>query len=197
MNLIEVTNKFFLSTKLMLQNKHSNTSYGFAHATNWETVINAISYSYNRQQNELRHFALKGLFDVFLTSKGEKRALPPPSPPYNVVPLFELPLENNKHPNFEWRGGVWILLFSEVTLFEYNVSTILSAIVDACRMINFEFFNQYFTPICFFVRQDKKNHSGQLWSKQVDLRKESKVQQCKNDHRFLFSRGRAWGEVNS
>ena len=27
---------------------------------------------YNRQQNELRHFPLKGLFEVFLTSKGEK-----------------------------------------------------------------------------------------------------------------------------
>ena len=27
-------------------------------------------------------------------------------------------------------GGVWILLFSEVTLFEYSVSTILSPIVD-------------------------------------------------------------------
>ena len=59
-------------------------------------------------------------------------------------------------------GGVWILLFSEVTLLEYNVSTILSAIVDACRMINFEFFHQYFTLICFSVRQGEKNHSRQL-----------------------------------
>ena len=73
--------------------------------------------------------ALKGLSDISLTSKGENKALPPPSPPYNVVPLFELPIENNKHLNLEWRGGVWILLFSEVTLFEYNVSTILSPIV--------------------------------------------------------------------
>ena len=74
----------------MLQNKYSNNSYGFAHATYRETV-NAISYSYNRWQNELRHFTLKGLFDIFLTSKGEKIAVPPPFPPYNVVPLFELP----------------------------------------------------------------------------------------------------------
>ena len=50
--------------------------------------------------------------------------------------MFQLPTENYKHPNFEWDGrggggmeGVWILLFSEVTLFEYNVSTILSPIV--------------------------------------------------------------------
>ena len=38
-----------------------------------------------------------------------------------------------QHPNFEWRGGgggrVWIFLFSEVTLFEYNISTTLSTIV--------------------------------------------------------------------
>ena len=36
-------------------------------------------------------------------------------------------------PNFEWGdgGGGWILLFSEVTLFEYNVSTILSPIVSS------------------------------------------------------------------
>ena len=56
---------------------------------------------------------------------------PPPSPPCNVVPLFELPLENKKHPNFEWRGqgrGVDSYV-SEVTLFEYNVSTILSPTV--------------------------------------------------------------------
>ena len=33
----------------------------------------------------------------------------PPSPPSNVVPMFELPIENNKHPN--------------------NISTILSPIV--------------------------------------------------------------------
>ena len=35
------------------------------------------------------------------------------------MPLFELLVENSKHPNFEWRGGgeAWILLFSEVTLF--------------------------------------------------------------------------------
>ena len=55
----------------------------------------------------MRHLALKGLFDVFLTSKEENIAFPPPSPPLNVVPLFELPLENNKHPNYEWRGPGW------------------------------------------------------------------------------------------
>ena len=44
--------------------------------------------------------------------------------------MFKLPTGNNKHPmNGGGRGGAWILLFFEVTLFEYNVSTILSPIV--------------------------------------------------------------------
>ena len=47
------------------------------------------------------------LFFFFLhliNSKGRKYNFPPPSPPCNVVPLFWLPIENSKHPNFEWRG---------------------------------------------------------------------------------------------
>ena len=47
----------------------------------------------------------KGLSYVSLTSKGENKAFLPPSSPSNVVPLFELPVENNEHPNFEWREG--------------------------------------------------------------------------------------------
>ena len=42
--------------------------------------------TYNRRQNVLRIY-------LFL----------PWSPPCNVVPMFELPIENNKHPNFELR----------------------------------------------------------------------------------------------
>ena len=55
-----------------------------------------------------------GFFYVLLTSNGGNIAFPPPSPPYNVVPMFELPIENYKHPNYEWRGqggGARILLF--------------------------------------------------------------------------------------
>ena len=78
----------------------------------------------------MRHFALKGLSDSLLTSRRGNKTFPPPSPPCNVVPLFELLMENNKHPNFEWRGGggggVWILLFSVIAIFEYSVSTNLS-----------------------------------------------------------------------
>ena len=54
--------------------------------------------SYNQQRHEFRHFALKGLFDIFLTSKGENIAFPPPFPPCNVAPLFELPQKTQKTP---------------------------------------------------------------------------------------------------
>ena len=76
------------------------------------------------------------LSDVLLTLKGENKAFPSPSPACIVVPLFKLPTENNKHPNCEWRrgGGVSIVLFFEDTLFEYNVSTILSPIVGPIRV---------------------------------------------------------------
>ena len=68
--------------------------------------------SYNRRQNELRHFAQNWAFLRFMDFKRRKYSFPPPSPysfpppspPCNVVPLFQLPIENNKHPNFEWRG---------------------------------------------------------------------------------------------
>ena len=85
--------------------------------------------TYNPRQNELRHFALN--WAIFF-SKGGNIAFPPPSPPCNIVPMFELPTENNKHPIFEWRGrgGMRILLLSEVTLFEYDVSTILMPILS-------------------------------------------------------------------
>ena len=45
--------------------------------------------------------------------------------------FFPHPLHAMLCRNFERRGGggVWILLFSEVALFEHNVSTILSPIV--------------------------------------------------------------------
>ena len=47
------------------------------------------------------------------------------------MPLFKLPLEttNTSTLNGGDKGGVWILLFSEVTLFQCNVSTILSPIL--------------------------------------------------------------------
>ena len=73
----------------------------------------------------------KGLSDALLTSRGENTAFPLPSPPCNTVLLFKLPIENNKHPNFEWRGGdrgvdSFVLCSYPIWV---HVSTILSLIV--------------------------------------------------------------------
>ena len=73
----------------------------------WQLSRKSCSHSvYNQRLNELRHFALNWAFLHFTDFKRGKYNFPPPppSPPCNVVLLFELPIENNKHPNFEWRG---------------------------------------------------------------------------------------------
>ena len=60
-----------------------------------------ISQSYagqpinNQRQNELQHFALNWAFLPFTDLRRGNIAFPPPS---NVVPLIELPIENNKLP---------------------------------------------------------------------------------------------------
>ena len=59
----------------------------------------------------------EGAFWCFTDFKGQNKAFTPPFPPCNVLPLFKLHTESNEHPNRERRRGVWILLFSEVTLF--------------------------------------------------------------------------------
>ena len=43
----------------------------------------------------LRHFALKGISDVLLTSKGGNKSFPTQYPQCNVVPLLELTIGNN------------------------------------------------------------------------------------------------------
>ena len=103
--------------------------------------------TYNRRQNKLRHFALNWPFLRFTDFKMWKYSFSSPSPLCNVVPLFKRPIKNNKHSNFDWRdmGGIWILLFSEVTLFEYNVSTILWPIVAIIAWGKRQ--NHFFIPI--------------------------------------------------
>ena len=44
--------------------------------------------SYNRRQNELRHFAQNWAFLRFINFKRKKYSFPPPSAPCNVVSLF-------------------------------------------------------------------------------------------------------------
>ena len=54
---------------------------------------------------ETLRLVLKGLSDVLLTSKGENKAFPHPSPPRNVEPLFKLRIENNKNPTLNGGEG--------------------------------------------------------------------------------------------
>ena len=71
----------------------------------------------------MRYFALKGLYNILPAKKKREKILYPPQPPCDVVPLFKLPAENNKHPNLRWRrkrvggGGGGVPLFFEVTPF--------------------------------------------------------------------------------
>ena len=65
------------------------------------------------------HLALKGLSDVFPTSKG-KIKLPLPNPLQAMLCRYiELPVENKKKPTLNGGEGegVWIVLSSEVTPF--------------------------------------------------------------------------------
>ena len=75
--------------------------------------------------------ALKGLFNVFLTCKGKNIAFPSSIPSTQCCAAVRATCRKEQTPQWNGgdRGGVWILLFSWVILFEYNVSTILLAIV--------------------------------------------------------------------
>ena len=78
----------------------------------------------------------KGLSDILPVWKGKNKAFPSPSPPSNVVLLFELPVENNKHPNFEWREG-FVDCF---VLWRYHIWTkCLYSFVADCSLKRFSF----------------------------------------------------------
>ena len=90
--------------------------------------------TYNRRQNELRHFTLNWAFCMLYWLQKEEIQLFLPHPLHPILCQCLSNLQkNNKHPNFEWRGrgGVWIFLFSEVTQCEYNVLTI----IFCCRLL--------------------------------------------------------------
>ena len=62
-----------------------------------------ISYPSNATRS---HTLLeRGFLMSYRLQKWKIKLFPLPSPLCNFVPLFELPVENNKYPNFEWRGG--------------------------------------------------------------------------------------------
>ena len=63
--------------------------------------IGKTSFDFPRSLISVRN---KGDFWRFPDFKRGKCSFYSPSPPCNVVPLFELPQENNKNPSIEWRG---------------------------------------------------------------------------------------------
>ena len=71
-----------------------------------------------------------GLFYVLLTSKGGNIAFLPHPLRAMLCPCSSYQEKTTNTPTLNGgdRGGVRILLFSEVTLFKYNVSTLLSPI---------------------------------------------------------------------
>ena len=61
--------------------------------------------TYNRRQNKLRHFALNWAFLYFTDFKRGKYSFSSPIPSMQCCAAVRaIPLENNKHLNFEWRG---------------------------------------------------------------------------------------------
>ena len=72
-----------------------------------------------------------GLFYILLSSKGEHIAFLPHPLLAMLCPCSSYLQKTTNNPTLTGgdRGGVQILLFSKVTLFEYNVSTILPPIV--------------------------------------------------------------------
>ena len=52
------------------------------------------------------------------------------------MPLFQLPTEDKKDPNCGWSGvgRDGDFCFSEVTLFEFNVSTIILSLIEDIKL---------------------------------------------------------------
>ena len=94
----------------------------------------------NGRQNELRHFALNWAFLHFTEFKIHALLCRCSS--------YLQKTTNTPTLNGGDRGGVWIVSFSEVTLLEYNVSTILSPIVELNKVDHF-FGN--FSLNCFII----------------------------------------------
>ena len=78
-----------------------------------------------------------GLFYVLLTSKGGNIAFLPHPLRAMLCPCSSCLYKTTNTPTLNGgdRGGVRILLFSEITLFKNNVSTVLSPIVDRNNLV--------------------------------------------------------------
>ena len=66
----------------------------------WKT----LAATNNRRQNELRHFSQNWAFLGSTNFKRRKYSFCSPIPSMQCCADVRLPIENNRHPNFEWRG---------------------------------------------------------------------------------------------
>ena len=103
----------------------------------------------NRRQNELRHFALNWAFLHFTEFKIHVLLCRCSS---YLQKTTNIPTLNGGD-----RGGVWIVLFSEVTLLEYNVSTILSPIVELNKVDHFS--GNFFAKLFYYLHLDLKSNN--------------------------------------
>ena len=103
----------------------------------------------NGRQNELRHFALNWAFLHFTEFKIHALLCQCSS--------YLQKTTNTPTLNEGDRGGVWIVLFSEVTLLEYNVSTILSPIVELNKVDHF--FGNFFAKLFYYLHLDLKSNN--------------------------------------
>ena len=97
-------------------------------------LVHSCINSYNWRQKELRHFALNWAFLRFTDLRRRKYSFSSPIPSMQCcADVWATYRKQTNTPTLNGgdRGGVRILLFPEGTLFEYNVSTILSPIVAA------------------------------------------------------------------
>ena len=94
--------------------------------------------NYNRRQNELKYFALNEAFLRFTAFKRRKFSFSFPISSMQCsadVRATYRKKTNTPTLNGGDRGGLRILLFSEVIVFEYNVSTILLQIVGTFSIV--------------------------------------------------------------
>ena len=106
----------------------------------------------------------------------------PPPPPCNIVPLYELPVINNKHPNFEWgrlEGRGTDCFDPRWTQFEDSVRQqfcppIVVVISSGIRLCNNKIFWLQHEHLSF------SKYKGQDWDKMLKIRKPKKRDMATN-----------------
>ena len=84
----------------------SSYRWPFYNSPNWINYLDEVfvrGLSTIGDKMSLRYFAQNWAFLRFTNFRRRKYSFSSPIPSLSVVPIFELPIGTNKHPNFEWR----------------------------------------------------------------------------------------------